>query len=89
MCERIKSGTTLSGSSLVNLHGPGRPTLQFLWCMAGGKKGATLLVKLISTAGTGFFYVAKKNPRKLPNKLQVHHPVGGLSAEQAGVNLPV
>eukprot|EP00891_Asterochloris_glomerata_P001882 jgi/Astpho2/1882/e_gw1.00038.437.1_t len=38
--------------------------------MAGGKKGATLLVKLISTAGTGFFYVAKKNPRKLPNKLQ-------------------
>ena len=52
-------------------------------CMAGGKKGATLLVKLISTAGTGFFYVAKKNPRKLPNKLQVQHLVGGLSARLA------
>lgn len=52
-------------------------------CMAGGKKGATLLVKLISTAGTGFFYVAKKNPRKLPNKLQVQHSVRGLSAKLA------
>lgn len=29
------------------------------------KKAATILVKLLSTAGTGFFYVAKRNPRKL------------------------
>ena len=35
-----------------------------------GKKAATLLVKLLSTAGTGYFYVAKKNPRKLPKKLE-------------------
>ena len=34
------------------------------------KKAATLLVKLISTANTGFFYVKRKNPRKLPQKLQ-------------------
>lgn len=42
--------------------------------MAGGsksaKKLATILVKLASTAGTGFFYVKRKNPRKLPDKLQ-------------------
>ena len=34
------------------------------------KKAATLLVKLLSTAGTGYFYVARKNPRKLPKKLE-------------------
>ncbi len=37
---------------------------------ASSKKGATLLVKLLSTAGTGFFYVKRKNPRTLPQKLQ-------------------
>jgi ribosomal protein L33 len=39
--------------------------------MAGAKKGATILVKLASAAGTGFFYVKKKNPRTLPRKLEV------------------
>lgn len=34
------------------------------------KKGVTILIKLLSTAGTGFFYVKKKNPRNLPQKLQ-------------------
>nr|AAU93952.1 50S ribosomal protein L33 [Helicosporidium sp. ex Simulium jonesi] len=38
--------------------------------MAAAKKGATILVKLLSSAGTGFFYVAKKNPRKNPKKLE-------------------
>ena len=27
-------------------------------------------MKLLSTAGTGYFYVAKKNPRKLVKKLE-------------------
>ena len=31
------------------------------------KKG-TVLVKLASTANTGYFYVIKKNPRKIGNK---------------------
>ena len=39
-------------------------------CHMAGKKAATLLVKLLSTAGTGYFYVARKNPRKLPQKLE-------------------
>ena len=32
-------------------------------------KPATLKIKLISTAGTGFFYVTKKNPRTATEKL--------------------
>jgi large subunit ribosomal protein L33 len=31
-------------------------------------KPSTILVKLVSTAGTGFFYVAKKNPRTKTEK---------------------
>lgn len=34
------------------------------------RKGTTILIKLLSTAGTGFFYVKKKNPRTLPQKLE-------------------
>jgi large subunit ribosomal protein L33 len=33
------------------------------------KKKATILVKMTSTAGTGHFYVKKRNPRKLVEKL--------------------
>jgi large subunit ribosomal protein L33 len=32
-------------------------------------KKNTVLVKLVSTAGTGFFYVKKRNPKKLNRKL--------------------
>ncbi len=35
------------------------------------RKGATILIKLLSNAGTGYFYVKKKNPRKMPQKLQL------------------
>jgi len=45
--------------------------------MAGAKKGATILVKLASAAGTGFFYVKKKNPRTLPRKLEVRSAFEG------------
>ncbi|CAI5471574.1 unnamed protein product [Closterium sp. Yama58-4] len=44
-------------------------TLRKLITMAKGKGGA-ILVKLLSAAGTGFFYVTKKNPRNLPHKLE-------------------
>jgi large subunit ribosomal protein L33 len=33
------------------------------------KKGKSLLVKLVSTAGTGFFFVAKRNPKTQTEKL--------------------
>jgi len=33
-------------------------------------KANTVLIKLVSTADTGFFYVAKKNPRKTTEKLE-------------------
>ena len=32
-------------------------------------KPATQKIKLVSTAGTGFYYVTKKNPRNLTEKL--------------------
>jgi large subunit ribosomal protein L33 len=32
-------------------------------------KKNTILVKLASTAGTGFFFVKKRNPKKLTTKL--------------------
>jgi len=33
-------------------------------------KGGSILVKLLSTAGTGFFYVKRKNPKSIPYKLE-------------------
>ena len=33
-------------------------------------KPATILIKLLSSAGTGFFYTAKKNPRKTTEKME-------------------
>ncbi len=33
-------------------------------------KPATILIRLVSSAGTGFFYVAKKNPRTATGKLE-------------------
>ena len=34
-------------------------------------KPATILVKLLSTADTGFYYVTKKNPRTKTEKLEL------------------
>jgi large subunit ribosomal protein L33 len=34
-------------------------------------KPATLKIKLVSSAGTGFYYVTKKNPRTMTEKLTV------------------
>ncbi len=34
-------------------------------------KSSTILIKMISTADTGYFYVAKKNPRKKPEKMSL------------------
>jgi large subunit ribosomal protein L33 len=33
-------------------------------------KKNTILIKLVSTAKTGFYYVARKNPKKLTRKLE-------------------
>ncbi len=34
------------------------------------RKSNTALIRLVSTADTGFFYVRKKNPRTHPEKMQ-------------------
>jgi large subunit ribosomal protein L33 len=36
----------------------------------GATKAGAILVKLVSTAQTGFFYVKRKNPKRLPRKLE-------------------
>ncbi len=33
-------------------------------------KSATILVKMVSTANTGFYYVTKKNPRNQTEKME-------------------
>lgn len=33
-------------------------------------KTSTIVIKMESTAGTGYFYVAKKNPRTMTEKLE-------------------
>ena len=35
------------------------------------KKLGSMLIKLVSQAATGYFYVARKNPRNVPHKLQL------------------
>ena len=34
-------------------------------------KPSTILVKLVSSADTGYFYTAMKNPRQKPEKLEM------------------
>ncbi len=34
-------------------------------------KSATILIKLVSTADTGYYYVTKKNPRNITEKLEL------------------
>ena len=34
-------------------------------------KGPVIVIKLLSTAGTGYFYVTKKNPRTMTDKLEM------------------
>ena len=34
-------------------------------------KSSTVLIKLVSSADTGFYYVTKKNPRTKTNKLEL------------------
>ena len=34
------------------------------------KKNAAIGIRLVSTAETGYFYVASKNPRKKPEKME-------------------
>ncbi|CAA6659523.1 unnamed protein product [Spirodela intermedia] len=36
----------------------------------GKAKGGSIFIRLVSAAGTGFFYVKRKNPRKLQEKLE-------------------
>jgi large subunit ribosomal protein L33 len=39
--------------------------------MAAESKKARLLIKLVSAAKTGYFYITEKNPRNIPWKLKL------------------
>jgi large subunit ribosomal protein L33 len=47
---------------------PSKPTSNWTPAMA---KTSTVLIKLVSTADTGYFYVTKKNPRTKTEKLEL------------------
>lgn len=34
------------------------------------KRGVSMVIKLVSMAGTGYYYVSLKNPRTTPNKIE-------------------
>jgi large subunit ribosomal protein L33 len=46
-------------------HLPGRPSCQ----ESAMAKPTTVKIRLVSTEGTGFFYVTKKNPRNITEKM--------------------
>ena len=48
-----------------------------------GKSKKNILVKLVSTLGTGFFYVKKKNPKQITEKMKFrkYDPVARKHAE--------
>ncbi|KAL6838544.1 hypothetical protein ACP4OV_031600 [Aristida adscensionis] len=59
---------TLSATAVAEQEGEG-PLLQFLSLM-GKAKRASIFIRLVSAAGTGFFYVKRKNPRRITEKLE-------------------
>ncbi|KAF9620129.1 hypothetical protein IFM89_010788 [Coptis chinensis] len=44
--------------------------LHYLGVIMGKAKGGSIFIRLVSAAGTGFFYVKRKNPRKMTEKLE-------------------
>jgi large subunit ribosomal protein L33 len=53
----------------VDRYCPGPGTLEFESLLMA--KTSTVLIKLVSSADTGYFYVTKKNPRTKTNKLEL------------------
>jgi len=47
------------------------PDELILWSRSDMAKPATVLIKMVSTADTGHYYVTKKNPRTQTEKLEL------------------
>lgn len=47
-----------------------RPSRSLLWRKTMAKS-STVLIKLVSTADTGYYYVTKKNPRAKTEKIEL------------------
>jgi len=65
--------STGSADDIINFPSSPFPTLKTNFCFGAFSmaKPATLQIKLVSTADTGFYYVTKKNPRTKPEKLEL------------------
>ena len=57
--------------------------------MSGKKKVGRILVKLVSTVGTGVFYVASKNPKRTPSKMNVRFAPDALAPGCPPLSLPL
>ncbi|KAI4367341.1 hypothetical protein MLD38_023089 [Melastoma candidum] len=55
---------------IITITAQTKPSVRHRAGMGDKKKAATVFVRLVSAAGTGFFYVKKKNPRKMQEKLE-------------------
>ncbi|KAH9623456.1 hypothetical protein KSS87_001902, partial [Heliosperma pusillum] len=72
--------TQFIGSSLSMNDNRGNRERIGVWCdfelvlksslKMGKAKGGSIFIRLVSSAGTGFFYVTRKNPKKIPEKLE-------------------
>jgi large subunit ribosomal protein L33 len=69
----LRRGVSLTKSSLAAIWRRDRAAAsRFLFCISRTHpmaKPATVKIKLVSTADTGFYYVTKKNPRNQTEKL--------------------
>ncbi|KAJ8905393.1 hypothetical protein NDN08_001900 [Rhodosorus marinus] len=55
----------------------------------GSRKVKSVLIKLLSEAGTGYFYMRRKNPKNLPHKLQLMKldPIVALAAGDSQIRI--
>lgn len=47
---------------------PGLPLVVVYWTNMAKGKAKNIIIKLVSTAGTGFFYTTTKNPKNMGTK---------------------
>ena len=71
-----RKNTTRTGTATPTTKVVRTPPLPHHWkklfkkMAKGATKAGAILVRVVSTLDTGFFYVKRKNPKKMPNKLE-------------------
>uniref|UniRef100_A0ACD5VUQ7 Uncharacterized protein n=1 Tax=Avena sativa TaxID=4498 RepID=A0ACD5VUQ7_AVESA len=67
-----RSGLVCPSLGVESCHLPGKRRTRrgFRSGGMGKAKRASIFIRLVSAAGTGFFYVKRKNPRRITEKLE-------------------